>query len=65
MAGTKEGAKTTAATNKEKYGSDYYKRIGAMGGRKKVPKGFSMRRDVARIAGAKGGRISRLPKKIN
>ena len=29
MAGTKEGALKAAATNKKKYGNDYYKRLGA------------------------------------
>lgn len=32
MSGTKEGGKKSAATKKRKYGDDYYKRIGALGG---------------------------------
>lgn len=33
MAGTQQGGKQAAKTNKELYGSDFYKRIGAIGGR--------------------------------
>ncbi|MDT0353108.1 hypothetical protein [Pseudonocardia charpentierae] len=41
MAGTKEGAKSAAATNKAKYGADFYGRIGAIGGKKGAPVAFS------------------------
>lgn len=34
MAGTKEGGKAAASTNKTKYGSDFYAKIGAMGGKR-------------------------------
>jgi hypothetical protein len=34
MPGTKEGGAKTAATNKRKFGDDYYARIGAIGGKK-------------------------------
>jgi hypothetical protein len=65
MAGTKEGGKATASTNKAKYGSDYYSKIGALGGSKKVPKGFAcMPPEKRRAAGVKGGRISRRNKNI-
>lgn len=63
MAGTKTGGKTAAATNKAKYGADFYARIGAMGGKKGRTGGFYANRDLARVAGAKGGRISRRTKK--
>ena len=33
MAGSIEGGKLAAETNKAKYGSDYYAKIGAKGGR--------------------------------
>jgi len=59
MAGTKEGGKAAAATNKAKYGSDFYARIGAAGGKKGRTGGFFANRELARIAGAKGGKISR------
>lgn len=47
-----------AATNKKKYGKDFYSRIGARGGRNGHTGGFAANRELARIAGAKGGRIS-------
>lgn len=62
MAGTKAGGKAAAATNKAKYGPDFYARIGAKGGRLGTTGGFFANRDLARKAGAKGGRISRRPK---
>lgn len=63
MAGTKEGGKAAAATNKAKHGADFYARIGAKGGRKGHTGGFFANRELARIAGAQGGRISRRTKK--
>ena len=63
MAGTKAGGKAAAATNKEKYGADFYSKIGAKGGKLGRTGGFFANRDLARVAGAKGGRISRRTKK--
>ena len=65
MAGTKVGGKAAASTNKSKYGSDFYAKIGAMGGKKGRTGGFYANRDLARAAGAKGGRISRRTKKTD
>jgi hypothetical protein len=68
MAGTPEGGRTAAATNKRKYGPDFYGRIGAIGGRKGRTGGFASTeigkdgltgRERARIFGAIGGKISR------
>lgn len=59
MAGTENGGKSAAATNKKKYGEDFYIKIGAKGGRKGHTGGFHANRELARIAGAKGGRTSR------
>ena len=64
MAGTVSGGRAAAKRNKEKYGSDFYAKIGAIGGRKGRTGGFYVNRELARIAGAKGGRISRRTKKI-
>lgn len=64
MPGTIAGGKKAAATNKSKHGSDFYKRIGAAGGRKGTTGGFAANIELARIAGARGGRISRRPKRI-
>ena len=62
MAGTIQGGKSAAATNKAKYGKDFYARIGAMGGKKGTTGGFAANRELARAAGAKGGRVSRRTK---
>lgn len=62
MAGTQNGGKAAAATNKKKYGKDFYARIGAMGGKNGHTGGFYANRELARKAGAKGGRISRRTK---
>jgi uncharacterized protein len=64
MAGTKAGGKRAAATNKAKYGSDFYAKIGAKGGKLGRTGGFAANRDLAREAGRKGGKISRRSKKI-
>lgn len=64
MAGTLKGGKAAAATNKERYGEDFYARIGAMGGKKSRTGGFAANRELARIAGAKGGRISKRRKRV-
>ena len=63
MAGTKVGGKAAAKTNKAKYGADFYARIGAVGGKKGHTGGFYKNRDLAREAGARGGRVSRRSKK--
>jgi general stress protein YciG len=65
MAGTKAGGKAAAATNKAKYGSDFYAKIGAKGGKLGKTGGFFANRELARAAGRKGGRISRRPKTGN
>lgn len=61
MAGTIKGGKKAASKNKEIHGADFYARIGSIGGKAKTtkPKGFAANPDLARKAGAKGGRISR------
>lgn len=59
MSGTLAGGAKAAATNKKKYGNDFYKRIGRMGGSAQVPKGFALNRERAVSAGRKGGTISK------
>ena len=59
MAGTKAGGKAAAATNKMKYGTNFYAKIGAQGGKKGHTGGFYANRELARTAGREGGRISR------
>ena len=57
MAGTKAGGMKAAATNKARHGSD-------KGGKNGHTGGFAANRELARIAGAKGGRISRRRKTV-
>lgn len=64
MAGTKAGGMAAAATNKKKYGSDFYAKIGAKGGKLGRTGGFYANRDLARLVGARGGRVSRRTKKV-
>lgn len=59
MSGTKEGGVKSAKTNKERYGSNFYKKIGSIGGKNGNTGGFAKNRELARIAGRKGGSISR------
>lgn len=59
MAGTKAGGAKAAQTNKKKYGPDFYAKIGQKGGRNGHTGGFAANPELAKIAGAKGGRISR------
>jgi len=71
MAGTKQGGMRAAQTNKTKYGADFYASIGAKGGKRGKTGGFASEkkgddgltgRERARLAGSKGGRISRRTK---
>ena len=59
MAGTKAGAQKAVETNKRKYGDGFYARIGQKGGRNGHTGGFAYNPELAKIAGQKGGRISR------
>ncbi len=72
MAGTIDGGKKAALVNKRRYGEDFYQRLGRMGGRISRTGGFASLiigkdgltgKQRARIAGAKGGKISRKGKK--
>lgn len=53
MGGTTESGKRSAATNKEKYGADFYTKIGQKGGRKSRTGGFFGNRERALAAGQK------------
>lgn len=59
MAGNKAGGLKAAKTNKERYGDDWYARIGRKGGQNGHTGGFASNPELAKIAGAKGGRISK------
>ncbi|MEX0934626.1 MAG: hypothetical protein WDZ42_02380 [Candidatus Saccharimonadales bacterium] len=59
MSGTKRGGLRAAQVNKERHGPHFYQEIGRLGGKKSRGGGFAANRELARIAGAKGGRKSR------
>lgn len=59
MAGTKIGGLKAAATNKQRYGKDFYSHIGQKGGRNGHTGGFAANPALAKVAGAKGGRNGR------
>lgn len=57
--GTKLGGLKAARTNKKLYGDGFYKDIGRKGGQNGHTGGFASNRELAKLAGAKGGSISR------
>lgn len=59
MAGSKAGGLKAAATIKARHGEDHYERIGRLGGMASRGGGFARNRELARVAGAKGGAISK------
>lgn len=59
MAGPKEGGLKASKTNYEKHGKDFYARIGRKGGQNGHTGGFASNPELAKIAGAKGGRKSK------
>ena len=63
MAGTTTGGKKAAAKNLAR-DPFFYAKIGEKGGKNGHTGGFAANPELARIAGAKGGRISRRRKTI-
>ena len=61
MAGTLEGGRKAAKTNKERHGADWYSKIGKRGGSTSHPETryFALHPELAKTAGAKGGKISK------
>jgi uncharacterized protein len=59
MAGSKIGGKAARDTNYKLYGLDFYREIGAIGGKNGRTGGFYVNRELASIAGTIGGRMSR------
>lgn len=59
MAGTKAGGLKTAQTLKQKYGDDYFSRMGKKGGQLGHTGGFAANPALAKLAGQKGGKISK------
>jgi uncharacterized protein len=64
MPGTIDGGRKAAKTNKNRHGKDFYARIGKIGGQKGHTGGFAANRELARVAGRKGGLISRRSKAV-
>ena len=64
MAGTKEGGRKAAINNKKKYGEDFYRNIGRIGGKNGHAGGFASNPELAKIAGRKGGLKSRRGKAL-
>lgn len=59
MTGVRAGGLKAAKTNKLRHGSDFYRKIGAMGGAKSRGGGFAYDRALASRAGKLGGKASR------
>ena len=62
MVQTISGGKLAAKTNKARHGDNFYRKIGAKGGKLSIGGGFAdgeAGRERARLAGQKGGRISK------
>ena len=59
MAGTKAGAKKAVISIKEKYGEDFYQKIGRKGGQNGHTGGFAYDHELAVRAGTIGGKKSR------
>lgn len=59
MAGTRAGGLKAARTNIKTHGRDFYAEIGRKGGRNGHTGGFAANPELAKIAGAIGGRKSK------
>jgi len=59
MSQTQDGATKAKQTMKEKYGEDYYARIGAIGGKLGRTGGVYANPELAKKLGSKGGSLSR------
>ena len=59
MSGTIEGGLKASKTNRALYGENYYREMGRRGGMSGHTGGFASNKELARRAGAKGGRSSR------
>lgn len=62
MSGIKADSVKAVQTIKENHGSDFFVKIGSLGGKVCVPKGFAMSKERASAAGRKDGKISRRTK---
>jgi len=59
MSGTKAGGIKTRETMYQRHGKDFYRKIGRIGGKNGHTGGFASDPELAKRAGAKGGKISK------
>lgn len=59
MSGTKEGALKAKKTIIKLHGRNFFKNIGQKGGQVCCPKGFALNPELAKVAGQKGGKVSK------
>lgn len=59
MSGNKIGGRKAAATNKLRYGEDFYRQLGHKGGKISRGGGFAYSHDLAVEAGRRGGEAGR------
>jgi uncharacterized protein len=59
MSGTVEGGRLARDQNYARYGKDFYRKIGAKGGRLSRGGGFASNHDLAVEAGRRGGAVRR------
>lgn len=64
MSGTTAGGKKSSDYLKAKFGDDFFKKIGAIGGKNGNTGGFHVNRELARTAGKIGGSISKRRPKV-
>lgn len=62
MAGTKKGGQKAAATNLLRYGPNFYREVGKLGGEVSRGGGFAKDPVLAREAGRRGGLASKRKK---
>ena len=59
MSGTIAGGRKARETNYKRHGEDFYRNIGRIGGKLGTTGGFASNPELAKVAGAKGGKRSR------
>lgn len=61
MSGTLAGGRKAAKANIERHGQNYYSELGKLGGKAKhnKPRGFAANPELARLAGKRGGELSK------
>ena len=65
MSGTRYGGLKAAETNKQRYGRDWYRKIGKIGGQNGHTGGFAANPELAKRVGSIGGKLSKRGKAKN